>query len=329
MNEIDSKAGMNVIDAKKEYREGLISALFCQVWWGIMPIYWHWLRPIGSDVIIFYRIFTVALVCAIIAVAKYGLPALINEMSDRKVVLKYIVAGALVSVNWSIYIWAVNADHVVQCCIGYYIEPVVICLFGTLIFKEKMGKMKITALVFAGAAVVYIIAYYREFPGIALSLAFTFSIYAAIKKDMHRPPMISLLFETVFFAPFALAVIFYLELTGSGALAAVGASVTNAAAVTTGTGEMYKFFLMLLCGPFTALPLGLYANANNKVNMFLLGVTAYISTSISLALSIWVFKEPFDRGQLIAFVFIWVGLVFFTVGEYRAYRKLSAAEPES
>lgn len=279
-----------------------------------MPIYWHWLRPIGSDVIIFYRILTVALICFALAVFKYGKDTLLEPLKDKKTLCKYIIAGVLITANWSIYIWAVNADLVIQTCIGYYIEPVVICLFGTLLFKEKMGKMKLTALIFAIIAVIYILIYYRQFPGIALSLAFTFSIYAAIKKDMKKPPLISLLYETVFFAPIALGVIIWMECTGHGALAQVGAA---------GTGEMYKYFLMLLCGAFTALPLGLYANANNKVNMFLLGVSAYLSTTIALVLSIWVFREPFDRGQLIAFIFIWIGLVFFTLGEYRSYKKIA------
>lgn len=304
----------NALDAKKEYKEGLISIIFCQVWWGVMPIYWHWLRPIGSDVIIFYRILTVALICFALAVFKYGKDTLLEPLKDKKTLCKYIIAGLLITANWSIYIWAVNADLVIQTCIGYYIEPVVICLFGTLLFKEKMGKMKLTALIFAIIAVIYILIYYRQFPGIALSLAFTFSIYAAIKKDMKKPPLISLLYETVFFAPIALGVIIWMECTGHGALAQVGAA---------GTGEMYKYFLMLLCGAFTALPLGLYANANNKVNMFLLGVSAYLSTTIALVLSIWVFREPFDRGQLIAFIFIWIGLVFFTLGEYRSYKKIA------
>ncbi|MBR6014702.1 MAG: EamA family transporter RarD [Firmicutes bacterium] len=309
---------MNTIDAKKEYREGLATSLLCQVIWGVLPIYWHCLRPIGSDIIIYYRVFTVALVCFVIAIAKYGKEPLLEPFRDRKVLIKYIISGALITANWSIYIWAVNADRVIQTCIGYYIEPVMICLFGTLIFKEKMGKLKFTALIFAIIAVIYILIYYRQFPGIALSLAFTFSIYAAIKKDMKKPPIISLLYETFFFAPFALIVIIYLEATGAGALATVGAS---------GTGEMYKYFLMLLCGALTALPLGLYAHANNKVNMFLLGVSAYLSTTIALCLSIWVFKEPFDRGQLIAFIFIWIGLVFFTLGEFRAYKQIDSSEP--
>ncbi len=305
---------MNELNAKKEYKEGLISILVCQVVWGILPIYWHMLRPIGSEAIIFYRILTVAIVCAVAAFMKYPKDVLLEPFRNRNMLIKYIIAGALISFNWSLYIWAVNANFVIQTCIGYYIEPVVICLFGTLIFKEKMGKLKGIALAFAGIAVVFIIAYYREFPGIALGLAFSFSIYAAIKKDMKKPPMVSLLYETVFFAPFALAIIVYLEMTGKGALMTLGSQ---------GTGEMYKYFLMLMCGALTALPLGLYANANNKVNMFLLGVSAYISTSIALALGIWLFKEPFDMGQMIAFGFIWVGLIFFTLGEFKSYKEIT------
>ena len=293
--------GNNLVDERKQYKQGMISAVGCSLWWGIMPIYWQMLRPIESSVIIFYRIVLVALVCLVGAFILYDKETILEPLRDKKKLVRIILAGCLITANWSLYIWAVNADLVIQTCIGYYIEPLVVCLFGLIIFKDKLSKYKTIAFVFAAMGVVAVVIYFGEVPILALSLALTFSIYAALKKDFNMPPVLSLLYETIFLMPFALAVIIYIESTGQGALA---------------IGEPYKYALLMLCGLFTAFPLGLFADAANKVNLFVLGLTEYISPTISLVISIFLFKEPFEPIQIIAFAIIWVGLIFFSYGEY-------------
>lgn len=295
---------MNSIDSKKEYKEGIISVLGCNIWWGIMPIYWQWLKPIDSWVIIFYRIFLVAVVCAIAAWKVHTKDEILEVLRNRKLVLRIIAAGIMITINWSIYIWAVNSDHIIQTSIGYYIEPLVVCLFGVFLFREKLNKYKIIALVMGFIGVVAVVAYFKEMPTIALGVAVSFSIYTAMKKGLKLPPIMSLLFETVFLAPFALIVIIYIESKGIGGMAAGG----------------FKYFLLMFCGLFTAFPLVLFANAANKISMFVLGLSEYISPTIALLLSIFYFKEDFAPVQLIAFVIIWIGLVFFTVGEYKEYQ---------
>ena len=295
---------MNSLDSKKEYREGIISVLGCNIWWGIMPIYWQWLKPVDSWVIIFYRIFLVALVCLIAALKVHKTEEIRKILRDKKLLLRIIAAGVMITINWSIYIWAVNSDHVIQTCIGYYIEPLVVCLFGVFLFKEKLNKYKAVALVLGFIGVMAVIIYFREMPTIALGVAVTFSIYAAMKRDLRLPPILSLLFETVFLAPFALIVIAALEIKGIGAMAGAGPLV---------------YFLLMFCGLFTAFPLMLFANAANKTSMFVLGLSEYISPTISLIISIFYFKEDFAPIQLIAFAIIWVGLVFFSIGEFKEF----------
>ena len=278
--------------------------LGCSLWWGIMPIYWQWLIPIDSWVIIFYRIFLVALVCFIAAMKVHGTEEIKEVLRDRKLVLRLIAAGIMITINWSIYIWAVNSSHVIQTSIGYYIEPLVVCLFGVFIFKEKINKYKAVALIMGLIGVVAVIIYFREMPTIALGVAITFSIYTAMKKGLKMPPILSLFFETVFLAPFALIVIIYIEAKGIGGMGAGG----------------LKYFLLMFCGLFTAFPLVLFANAANKISMFVLGLSEYISPTLALLISIFYFKEDFAPIQLIAFGIIWVGLIFFTMGEYKEFR---------
>ena len=289
-----------------QYRQGMLSAIGCAVWWGIMPIYWQMLDAIDSMVIIFYRIVLVAVVCFLAALKVHGMDEIRERLKPKGVKLRYFLAGALITVNWSIYIWAVNANMVIQTCIGYYIEPLLVCIFGVILFREKLDKYKIAALVLAAAGVLVVIVHFREVPAVALGLGISFSVYAAIKKNFNMPPLLSLLYETMFLMPAALVVVIWMEVTGNGAMAAAG----------PGT-----YFLLMFCGLFTAFPLVLFANAANRIDLFSLGITEYISPTISLGISIFLFKEPFDKIQLLAFGIIWTGLAFFSFGEYRNVRQ--------
>lgn len=304
------KSSKLTLDSKKDYRQGIISSLICNIWWGIMPIYWQLLRPINSWVIIFYRIVLVAVVCFAAALMIYDKKTIFEPLKDKKTVIRYVLAGILITANWSIYIWAVNANLVIQTCIGYYIEPLAICLFGIILFKDKMSKYKITAFALAALGVAAVIIYFKEIPLVALSLAATFSVYAAIKKNFAMPPILSLLYETIFLLPVGLAVVIYIEATGQGAMNAVWGT------------ESYKYWLLMLCGLFTAVPLVSFADAANKLNLFTVGLFNYISPTISLVIGIFLFKEPFEPIQLIAFAVIWIGLIFFSYGEYKESKEI-------
>lgn len=296
---------------RKRYRVGMSAALSCAFLWGILPIYWQALRPIDSMVIILYRVFLAGLVCLIIALKKYGLKEILEPLKIKGLVFRFMIAGILITLNWSIYIWAVNADYVIQTCIGYYIEPLMVCVFGIVFFKEKLTKYKTMALLMAVIGICIILLHFREFPVIALTLAITFATYAAIKKSYQISAILSLLYETVFLAPIALVLIIYVEITGKGALA---------------VGEPYQYGLLLLCGILTAIPLFLFANAANRIPLVSLGLTEYISPSMSLIIGIFLFKEPFDKIQFLAFFVIWIGLFIFTYGEYKEVRKINNSQ---
>ncbi|MGF6375593.1 chloramphenicol-sensitive protein RarD [Clostridiales Family XIII bacterium PM5-7] len=290
---------------KNTYRIGLISVLSCNLIWGFLPIYWKALEPIDSFVIIFYRIVLMAIVCFFACGVKYqfNLKSIFAPMFEtRKKTMTYIIAGVVISLNWSLYIWAVNAGFVIQTCVGYFIEPLLVCVFGMIFYKEKANKWKKIALGFAVAGLAVMIIGYGELPMIALGLACSFAIYSAIKKSVFISPLQSLLYETLFLAPIALLFVFYFEGSGAGALA---------------VGGGLKFFLLLFAGLATAIPLGLFSFGANKLSLITLGVSEYISPSITLILGIFLFKEPFDIIQFSSFAVIWVGLIFFTYGEIK------------
>jgi len=290
----------------KEYKIGMFCAISSAVTWGFLPIYWQALRPIDSVVIIFYRIIFVAMVTFIASLKLYGLEGIKAPLRIKGNKLKFFLAGLLITLNWSIYIAAVNADFVIQTCIGYYIEPIIISAFGVFLFKEKLGKYKTIALLLAGLGVLLILAYYKEIPIIALSLAVTFALYTAVKKSYRLEAILSLLYETMFLVPVAIGMVIYYEINGIGAL---------------GVASNFQILLLSFIGFCTAVPLILFTMGANRITMVNLGIIEYISPSITLFLGIFLFKEAFDSVQFISFVIIWIGLVFFTYGEYKEQKK--------
>lgn len=217
----------------------------------------------------------------------------------------FFFAGMLISLNWGIYIWAVSNNHVIQTCIGYYIEPLIVCVFGIMLFKEKLNSYKLTAFLLACTGVAVMLVYYHQIPVIALSLAVTFATYAAIKKKYKLDAVLALLYETMLLVPLASAVILYFELSGKGAF-------SNA--------EPHQWGLLAAAGILTGTPLILFAMSANRINLVTLGITEYIAPSITLLLGIFIFREPFDKIQLITFGMIWIGLIIFTFGEIKESR---------
>ncbi len=296
-----------------EKQQGVAFAILCAVLWGFLPIYWKSLQPINPILILFYRIVLAFVFAFILALFIYKWKGIITPLKQKGLIRTYSLTGILISGNWGIYIWAVSNDHVIQTSIGYYIEPLIVCIFGVLFFKEKLNKFKLTAFLCAGSGVAVILVYYGKIPGIAIALALTFATYAAIKKKYRLDAVLALLYETMFLVPFAFAIILCFELTGQGAF-------SNA--------EPYQWGLLALAGILTGTPLLLFAMAANRISMITLGVTEYISPSITLVIGIFMFREPFDKIQLVTFGLIWAGLAIFTAGELRESRKQPIVEKE-
>ena len=291
------------MNTKNNYKMGLFSSFLCGLMWGILPVYWDALKPINSFVIIFYRILLMSVTCFIACCHTYGIRNVFKPMfKSRKDLMIYLTSGIIVAINWGIYVWSVNAGFVIQTSMGYFLEPLLVCLFGMIFYKERANRWKKTGLLFALAALFVMIIGYRQIPMIAVGLGLSFAIYSAIKKSVQISPIQSLLCETVFLVPVTLVLIIYFECTGKGALS---------------VGDSSKFILLLFAGIATAVPMGFFSYAANRLPLITLGLTGYISPSIALILGIFLFKEPFDSIQFTAFVITWIGLAIFTYGEIK------------
>lgn len=275
--------------------KGIIFVVLAYLSWGVLPIYWKQLDTIPSLEILAHRIiwstvFTLSLGLFI----KRGY--IRKYFSDPKALLRLSITGILLALNWGVYIYAINANHIVECSLGYFINPLVSIVLGMVFLGEKLNKTQITAFLFAVAGVAYLTIHYGQFPWVAIILALSFGVYGLMKKQMDYDSMSALAVETALIAPFALVYLFF------------GASVAGVSLLT----QPYPVVILLvLAGVITALPLYWFGLAAVKIPLYSIGFFQYISPTINLFIGIYIYREIFSSTHAIAFALIWIGLALY------------------
>jgi len=278
-----------------QYTQGVIYAVLAYVSWGVLPIYWKQLDTIMSVDILAHRIvwssvFTLAL-CLFVKrdyLRKY--------FSNPQSLVKLAVTGMIVTINWGVYIYAVNSGQVVEAALGYFINPLVSIVLGMVFLGEKLNKIQLTAFLVAMLGVAYLTVNFGHFPWIAIALALSFGVYGLLKKKMNYDSMSALAVETTLIVPFALG---YLVFGTTG-------GVTSFA-----TSDFSVIVLLILAGIVTALPLYWFGMAAVKIPLNSIGFFQYISPSINLFIGIYLFHEAFTITHAVSFSFIWVGLALY------------------
>ena len=290
-------------------RRGVAAGVFCYLLWGLFPLYWKLLDEVNSFEIIAHRIIwcfaTTIIFCVI---ARLDLPGLLKQRRAWR----YLVPAALIiTLNWSIYIFAVNIDHVVETAIGYYINPLVSVVLGIVVFRERLSPLKAVAVALCTIGVVFFTVNYGQFPWIAIALALSFGIYGAIKKKGGYPATTAIAFEnTVMLLPAILFAIALAHVTGTHAFAAN----------LDTTHGIYLTVLLILGGPATAIPLILFAKAANLIPLSLLGFIQYLSPTLALLTGVFLFGEPFTLAHAVCLGCIWIGIALVTLDTMRGHQ---------
>lgn len=291
-------------------KKSLLMVLAGYVIWGVLPLYWHMLSGIDPIVILCCRIIMSAVCTTLLLFATGRLGELWSVMRNKQL-MKFLIPAALtITVNWGVYIWAVSAGHVTDSSLGYYMNPLVVFLFGTLIFKERCGKMELVALLLAAAGVLLTTLQYGAFPYIALTLALSFALYGMFKKFAHVDGSVSIAVETIVLTPAALIFLIL--------------SPQTSAAFETATP--LQFIFLLLAGIVTAAPLIMYTQGVNGLSFITMGFLQYICPTLMLILGVTIMGEPFSVAKAVSFAFIWAGLILFSVGMVRREKKQAALE---
>ncbi|WP_156290152.1 EamA family transporter RarD [Oceanobacillus salinisoli] len=273
--------------------------------WGFLPIYWKIINHVPSGEILAHRIVWsfVFMLVIILVVQKWR--SFVDECKDilrhPKKCLSIALASFLISLNWLIFIWAVNSDHVIQASLGYYINPLISILFGIIVLKEKSTRSQNIAFLLAGIGVIYLTFSFGVFPWVSLLLAFTFGFYGLLKKTVNISSMFGLTIETMMVTPIAL--IYFILLPEN----------------TFAFGEMFSMTNVLLigAGAVTAVPLLLFGSGTKHIPLAMVGFLQYIAPTLMLVIGVFLYNEVFTNAHLIAFLFIWAALIIYMASHYK------------
>lgn len=292
----------------KSFLGGLGVAL-AYVMWGLLTIFWNLLSEVDSVYILSQRIIWSMVFMGIYMLILGQWGEIKAVFKNRKDLLICFVCGVLVTINWGVYIYAVNSSHVLDASLGYFIEPVMVGAIGLIAFKEKPSALEKITYILAFAALIFIIVRVGTFPTLSLVIAGSFAIYGAVKKNLKISAQASLFMETLCMTPIALIYMIIAEKNGSGAL-----------------GVLDGAWLLLLpaCGIVTSIPLLLFNMGVKKIPYYVSGILMYINPTLQFIMGLFYFHEEMDRNRLIAFIIIWIGVAFTIFDRLRQAAKQKA-----
>lgn len=280
-------------------RKGLFQALGAYLCWGVLPLYFLLLQDVGADQVVAHRVlWSLLFLAAIVLLGRRG-AKLRAALGDWRLIGLLAISALLIGVNWLIYIWAVQTNHVLQASLGYFLNPLVNVLFGTALLGERLNRMQVAAVALAAGGVAVLASGAGGGLWISLTLAVSFSLYGLLRKVAAVESIEGLAIETALLTP--LAVLWLVWLGDANQFGAVA-----------GTSA-----LLALAGIVTATPLLLFAAAARRLPYSTLGLIQYLSPTMQFVLAITVFGEVMTTAHILCFAMIWAGLAVYVLSMKR------------
>ncbi|WP_328554021.1 MULTISPECIES: EamA family transporter RarD [unclassified Streptomyces] len=292
--------------SRSEQRTGLLNGFAAYGMWGLVPLFWPLMKPAGAVEILAHRmVWSLAVVGVALLVMRRWAWAGELLRQPRKLAL-ITVAAAVITVNWGVYIWAVNSEHVVEASLGYFINPLVTIAMGVLLLKERLRPVQWVAVGVGLSAVLVLTIGAGRPPWISLCLAFSFATYGLVKKKVNLGGLESLAAESAIqFLP-ALAYLVWLGSRG------------DATFTTQGPGHAS---LLAATGVVTAVPLICFGAAAIRVPLSTLGLLQYMAPVFQFLLGIFYFHEAMPVERWAGFALVWLALSLLTFDALRAARR--------
>jgi chloramphenicol-sensitive protein RarD len=262
--------------------------------WGTFPLYFRTLYGVPAPEVLAHRIVWSAAFMVLYVTARRAWPEVRRQLTVP-IVARLTVSALFISTNWLIYIWAVNAAHVLDASLGYYVNPLVSVLLAVVFLHESLSRRQTIAIFLATMGVLWLVVQAGRFPWVALSLATTFGLYGLIRKRLPVDATAGLFAEVLVLAPLAVAYLAWLAAAGRSHFA--DGPVRAALLASTGVA--------------TAVPLMWFANGVRRLRLATVGLLQYLNPTIQFTIAVAIFGEPFTPAHRLAFTCIWIGLAIY------------------
>ncbi|KRN29811.1 EamA family transporter RarD [Liquorilactobacillus mali] len=287
-------------------RLGITSGLAAYTLWGLLGVFWELLSVVPALDTLAYRIvFSLLTICIVLTVQRDWKTIwwTTKQLIKNRKIFWIILSSYLISINWFIYIYMVTHHEATEASLGYYIMPLMNVVIALMFLHEKLSRSKAIALLLVIIGVVILTIQTGSLPLNTLLMAASFCLYGLIKKQVQLPATISLTLETIFVAPVAIV---YL-LISPHVMTQDGLGVTT---------------LLILSGIITVIPLLLFAVATKNTDFITLGFIQYLNPTIQLLMAIFVMNESFSWHKTVVFVFIWLGILVFILGNMHGLQRV-------
>lgn len=285
---------------------GTLAAAGAYLFWGVLPLYWRLLGSVPALEILAHRVWWALLLVVALLAYQRRWHWLLRAVRSPRIMLTFCATTALLAVNWFIYLWAVQAGHVVEASLGYFINPLLNVVLGVIVLHERLRSGQLLAVLLAACGVLAFAWALGAPPWIALSLALTFGAYGLLRKLAALGSLEGLALEMLLAAGPALAYLLWLQRSGTAAF---------------GSATLAQDLLLVGCGLVTAVPLLLFASGARRVSLVTLGLLQYTAPTLQFLLGVFVFGEAQSPQRLAAFGLIWLALLLYSaeaIGQQRA-----------
>lgn len=292
------------------YKKGIPTLLLCFFIWGFQPLYWYICGEWDTYFLLACRIIWAAVCCLCILWAQGKLPQLLEVFLDKNILKREIPASIFLLADWGVYLWAVQNGRVLECSLGYYIQPIVVFILGAVIFREKVSWRHIVILAVVVVGIVLSTDGFNGIPYVTILLAVCFAIYAAIKRSLRIDSVVSTSAEIVMMVPLALLFILFFRMGDTGM-----ASITP-----------LRQLMLLGAGVVTAMPMVLYSVGVKYLPLMTAGFCQYLSPTLAIVCGM-IMGEYLTAEKLRSFYFIWAGVLLYCLNTVYEERKKARLKP--
>ena len=284
------------------FNKGILYIILGSFWWGVIGvIYFRSLSFVGSIELVLHRVIWTALMLSITTILLSKWSKIKKIIKNNNDVYYLILTGILIFINWSVWIYAVSSNQIVDASFGYFIMPIISVLFGYLFFNEMLNKLRLFSIFLAFFSVLYLFYFYKIFPWIGLTVGFSWSLYNVFRKKIEIDVDLGLLIESLIILPFALISIYFVYETGN---------------LDFGFNSIKLSIILAIAGPMTVIPLFLFVKGVQLAGLGPSGMLFFITPTFQFILGLFLYDEPFDNYRLIGFIFIWVAVIIYLFDLY-------------
>ena len=281
-----------------EFNKGLLLAGFGSFWWGFFGvIYFKYITFIGHIELVVHRCLwtTLTLVITTFFFSKWDV--FLNVIKNTKYLIYLFFSGLLIFINWSIWIYAIATNRIIDASFGYFMMPILSVMLGYVFFNEKLNKKRIISILLVIVSILYLILIsIKSLPWVGIIVALSWGFYNLVRKKINVDTDIGLLVESLYILPFAL-IAFYI----------IAENNFN----DFDLSNIPLLLFILLAGPMTVIPLFLYVRGVELCGLGPTGMIFYITPTLQFLLGFFYYDEPFSLAKLVSFIFIWIAVIVY------------------